>query len=807
MSARGLSEPLLPVGTGRAEGQEIPHTHGEAWQAATPPSTVSDLFLCRRLWRLVMLFRPWQTLFLAGLSIAEALVVAQVGKVAGSYYAILVDFDPGAFLATTLHSAVLYAACAVLSGVGTALQRRLALSWRQRLTATLHAAYCAGAAFAGLRLDNPDQRATRDARALCDDLAAVARVAVSIPFRGAYYAALTAGYLGWRGLAVAAAYFICATLLQWSVAVPLARLVYAQESAEGDLRTAHARLRALRHDAALAGRGGDGHYGAEAEALGAAAAAALGAQARLVPRQAALEVSTKAVDYGGALLTYTAVAVAVFSGTGPRGGDPGDTARFVSNAAFATMALVYTFTELMDKLNTYARLPGLLARVGELLEELESGAPSIERSDTAGSHSQLSPWRVYGPAPASLSLSAWVGEAPARDPALRFASSSEPEAELSVHCLPRGSAMHARARAVFPQAPDVGALLACLTLQPMAHESRDGSELDAALARFLAWVHAVHVELVPRGRWVDAVDPATGRALLGRPGSKPWAEAEAARHLLGYGVAQGVSSCALLVHPRLGSKVFPATLLTDAPWAELEPALRLLPAPGAASPPPLPSPPPPPLLELEGLSLRTPDGRWAARDLALRLAPGRGVLLAGPNGAGKSTLLRALAGLAPLAAGRVAFEPGARVAWLPQRPLAAPGAALWQHLAYPARGPRPTEAAAGAALAAVGLRRLMAHPGCLDAPPPDGLSPGELQRLAFARLLLCPPALALLDEPTSALGAGAAAEVYAALAAAGVTCLSVGQDVPHLRAAHAAVLKLVGGDGAWTLEGGDDVAP
>lgn len=122
---------------------------------------------------------------------------------------------------------------------------------------------------------------------------------------------------------------------------------------------------------------------------------------------------------------------------------------------------------------------GLLARVGELLEELESGAPSIERSDTAGSHSQPSPWRVYGPAPASLSLSAWVGEAPARDPALRFASSSEPEAELSVHCLPRGSAMHARARAVFPQAPDVGALLACLTLQPMAHESRVRWGLEA----------------------------------------------------------------------------------------------------------------------------------------------------------------------------------------------------------------------------------------------------------------------------------------------------------------------------------------
>lgn len=138
-----------------------------------------------------------------------------VGKIAGKYYAILVDFEPRAFLATTLHSAALYAACAAFSGVGTALQRRLALNWRWQLTRSLHAAYCARAVFAGLRLDNPDQRVTRDARALCDDLAAVARVAVSIPFRAAFYAVLTAGYLGWRGLAVAAAYFLCATLLQW----------------------------------------------------------------------------------------------------------------------------------------------------------------------------------------------------------------------------------------------------------------------------------------------------------------------------------------------------------------------------------------------------------------------------------------------------------------------------------------------------------------------------------------------------------------------------------------------------------------
>ncbi len=42
-----------------------------------------------------------------------------------------------------------------------------------------------------------------------------------------------------------------------------------------------------------------------------------------------------------------------------------------------------------------------------------------------------------------------------------------------------------------------------------------------------------------------------------------------------------------------------------------------------------------------------------ALDVDLALPPGQVVAVVGPNGAGKSTLLRALAGLVPLAAGRV----------------------------------------------------------------------------------------------------------------------------------------------------------
>ena len=54
------------------------------------------------------------------------------------------------------------------------------------------------------------------------------------------------------------------------------------------------------------------------------------------------------------------------------------------------------------------------------------------------------------------------------------------------------------------------------------------------------------------------------------------------------------------------------------------------------------------------------------------------------------------------------------------------------------------------------------------------LSLGEQQRLAFARLLLASPRLALLDESTSALDTDNEAHLYGEMRDAGVTFVSVG---------------------------------
>jgi ABC-type uncharacterized transport system fused permease/ATPase subunit len=77
------------------------------------------------------------------------------------------------------------------------------------------------------------------------------------------------------------------------------------------------------------------------------------------------------------------------------------------------------------------------------------------------------------------------------------------------------------------------------------------------------------------------------------------------------------------------------------------------------------------------------------------------------------------------------------------------------------------------------------------------LSGGEQQCLGFARLLLRRPALAILDEASSALDLAAEHDLQVQLVATGPTLVSVGHR-PSLRAFHQWELELLGG-GRWQL--------
>jgi putative ATP-binding cassette transporter len=156
-----------------------------------------------------------------------------------------------------------------------------------------------------------------------------------------------------------------------------------------------------------------------------------------------------------------------------------------------------------------------------------------------------------------------------------------------------------------------------------------------------------------------------------------------------------------------------------------------------------------PAVQGADIALALPDGRALSAVGALRFAPGERWLVRGPSGCGKSTLLRALAGLWPFGRGRITLPGEARLMFLPQRNYL-PDGPLKDALAYPADATGHDDATLAQTLADCRLPHLAAR---LDehADWAHTLSPGEQQRLAFARALLYRPDVLFMDEATSAL--------------------------------------------------------
>ena len=221
----------------------------------------------------------------------------------------------------------------------------------------------------------------------------------------------------------------------------------------------------------------------------------------------------------------------------------------------------------------------------------------------------------------------------------------------------------------------------------------------------------------------------------------------------------------------------------------------------------------------------TPEaGTPLVRDLEVAVREGESLLVMGPSGTGKTSLLRAAAGLWRSGEGVVRRRVSDPVRlyhdvfFVPQRPYMVLGS-LRRQLLYPTwteaaeaaeaaeERPRPSDADLQAVLSRVRLGALLEREGGLDAEVDWSgvLSLGEQQRLAFARLLLARPRLAVLDESTSALDLATEERLYRALEAAGVTCLSVGHR-PSLLEYHARVLTLEPG-GGWALQPAPAPAP
>ena len=154
-------------------------------------------------------------------------------------------------------------------------------------------------------------------------------------------------------------------------------------------------------------------------------------------------------------------------------------------------------------------------------------------------------------------------------------------------------------------------------------------------------------------------------------------------------------------------------------------------------------------LIVKGVDLFRPDGQPLLANITLTLRRGETVLLGGASGSGKSTLVRAIAGIWPFGRGEIQVPQDGRVLFLPQRPYL-PIGALREVVSYPMPASGVDDKMLREALEAVGLTELA---GRLDEVGHWALqlSPGEQQRIAFARALVQKPDWLFLDEATSAL--------------------------------------------------------
>jgi ABC-type polar amino acid transport system ATPase subunit len=216
------------------------------------------------------------------------------------------------------------------------------------------------------------------------------------------------------------------------------------------------------------------------------------------------------------------------------------------------------------------------------------------------------------------------------------------------------------------------------------------------------------------------------------------------------------------------------------------------------------------MLDVVGLGIER-AGRMLVRDVSFTAARGEVVALMGASGAGKTTVLRAIAGLDPIAAGRIGIDGVSLVSGgTPSRQarrelhrrvgMVFQFHHLFEHLTAlqnVALAPvhvlrRARVDAERLALGLLDHLGVAARAGAL----PRELSGGEAQRVAIARALAMEPHVLLMDEPTASLDPARRGDLAATLrqwAAEGRTLVVASHDEEFVRACALRVVTMEGG--------------
>ncbi len=178
------------------------------------------------------------------------------------------------------------------------------------------------------------------------------------------------------------------------------------------------------------------------------------------------------------------------------------------------------------------------------------------------------------------------------------------------------------------------------------------------------------------------------------------------------------------------------------------------------------------------------------RDLNFTAERGQRMVLVGPNGAGKSTLLKILADVIPIQGGARELGSNVVTGYFAQNRLdnLKPELSVFENvMELRTNENQLTEQQARAILGAFLFRKDDVHK------PISVLSGGEKSRLALARLLVKPPNLLLMDEPTTHLDIPSIDALIGALKNYEGTLIFISHDVHFIRALAENVLHVHSG--------------
>ncbi|HMP72364.1 MAG TPA: ABC-F family ATP-binding cassette domain-containing protein [Kiritimatiellia bacterium] len=181
------------------------------------------------------------------------------------------------------------------------------------------------------------------------------------------------------------------------------------------------------------------------------------------------------------------------------------------------------------------------------------------------------------------------------------------------------------------------------------------------------------------------------------------------------------------------------------------------------------------VLRFDQLSFSYDQRQWIFRDLDLSIQRGDKAAVTGHNGLGKSTLLKLMAGALPLTQGQRTLGHHVVPGYQSQDFAESMNPTHTVLATVKAAAPEQPESALRTLLGGFGFT------GSAVEKTVSVLSGGEKIRLAFARLLVKPPNLLLLDEPTTHLDIHSREALEDALADYDGTLVVVSHDVEFVR--------------------------